>query len=98
MPTACDPESQVKACAVHLRNGCPIRLAPFVAGCRTAVPQRRVNRGCLFTANVPQIYSRQQGAARYPFGMPLFLFEPDRKVSLRAFGALALAVIFYLAR
>jgi hypothetical protein len=30
--------------------------------------------------------------------MPLFLFEPDRRVSLRAFGALALAVIFYLVR
>ena len=30
--------------------------------------------------------------------MPMFLFEPDRAVSLRAFGALALAVIFYLSR
>jgi hypothetical protein len=30
--------------------------------------------------------------------MPLFLFEPDRRVSLRAFGALALAVLFHLAR
>jgi hypothetical protein len=30
--------------------------------------------------------------------MPLFLFEPDRRVSLRAFAALALAVIFYLAQ
>ena len=30
--------------------------------------------------------------------MPLFLFELDRWVSLRAFSALALAVIFYLAR
>jgi hypothetical protein len=30
--------------------------------------------------------------------MPLFLFEPDRKVSLRAFAALALAVIFYVAQ
>jgi hypothetical protein len=30
--------------------------------------------------------------------MPLFLFEPDRRVSLRAFAALALAVIFYLVR
>jgi hypothetical protein len=30
--------------------------------------------------------------------MPLFLFEPDRRVSLRAFGALALAVLLYLAR
>jgi hypothetical protein len=30
--------------------------------------------------------------------MPLFLFEPDRKVSLRAFGALALTVLFYLSR
>jgi len=38
------------------------------------------------------------GAGGYYFKMPLFLFEPDRKASLRAFGALALAVIFYLTR
>jgi hypothetical protein len=30
--------------------------------------------------------------------MPLFLFEPDRRVSLRAFAALALAMVFYLTR
>jgi hypothetical protein len=30
--------------------------------------------------------------------MPLFLFEPDRQVSLRAFAALALAAIFYISR
>jgi hypothetical protein len=37
-------------------------------------------------------------AELHPCAMPLFLFEPDRQVSLRAFAALALAVIFFLTR
>jgi hypothetical protein len=30
--------------------------------------------------------------------MPLFLFEPDKMVSLRAFVFVALAAVFFLAR
>jgi hypothetical protein len=44
------------------------------------------------------LFARHRAGRWYAGAMPLFLFEPDQKVSLRAFFALALAVIFCLAR